>query len=170
MSTWLTSWQANKHDTELQLMLTNNLKKNRCGWETTRVCPTNMFPVFPPCVSVIEGVWKSIPVSYWCVYVTRPSIRMANGFSSPQCLMRPDNRERQRLWEKTIYTTVHSFWFNQMMYADQQTGENVKVTVCVTVCMWGGMCVCLCVCVCTGLCELSMHPLSIASNMYYAHL
>lgn len=63
---------------------------------------------FSPCVSVIEGFWKSI-CSVLVMFVTWLNTRMANGFSSPFRLMQPDNRERQRLWGNTIYATVHSF-------------------------------------------------------------
>lgn len=62
--------------------------------------------------------WGLLEVYLQCfsdVYVTWLNTRMANGFSSPFRLMQPDNRERQRLWGNTIYATVHSFWFNQMM-------------------------------------------------------
>lgn len=89
--------------------------------------------------------------------VTRPSPRRANGFSSAQCWMWPDSRTRQLRWENTIHTS--SFTSSRTDDADQQTGKNVNAA-CVRAYVR--------VCVCT--CEVSMHPLSIASIMYYAHI
>lgn len=66
--------------------------------------------------------------------------------SPPQCFMRLDNRERQRLWENTSWTTVSLDWTRWCN--DQQTGENVKVTLracvdCVWQYAWVGACVCV---------------------------
>lgn len=170
MSTWLTSWQANKHGTERQLMLTNNLKNIHCGWETTSVCvpQTCYFLFFSMCVcdwgppkvysSVLlmccmsQGralVWSmgSLPLSVWCGLITGRGRGCGKTPFMPQ--------------------SIH-FDLTRWCNADQQTGENVNVTVCVAVCLWRGTCARVCVHTC--LCGLSMHPLSIASNMYYAHL
>lgn len=72
--------------------------------------------------------------------------------------------------------SIH-FDFAQWCNADERTGENVTITACVCahysiVCVSEDACayVVLRVCVHTYLCGLSMHPLYIASNMYYAHL
>lgn len=166
MSTWITSWQANKHHTELQVMLTNNLKKSLWMGNYKCVSHKHVVSCFSPCVSVIEGLWKSIPVSYWCVLCHKAEHSHGQWIFVPcsvSCLITGRGRD----YGKTPFRpqSIH-FDLTRWCNADQQTGENVKATVCVAVCMWGGTCVCVHTC----LCGLSMHPLSIASNMYYAHL
>lgn len=89
------------------------------------------------CVCVrSRGLWKLIPVSYWCVfYVTRPSARMANGFSSPRCLIRPDNRERHRAMGKHhLCHSLFIFDLTRWCNADRQDRRECK-SHCVCVCV-----------------------------------
>lgn len=62
--------------------------------------------------------------------------------------------ERGSLDGKTPSTPVHARPFEQMMSCWSTDRKECKC--------------CVCACVCT--CGVSMHPLSIASNMYYAHI
>lgn len=65
MSPWLMSCRDNNY-AELQLLLTT-LKASLWMGNYERVSHKHTVSCFSPRAPVIEGLWKSIPVSYWCV-------------------------------------------------------------------------------------------------------
>lgn len=141
---------GNRHDTQLLFMLTNNLKKSLWMGNYKCVSHKHVVSCFSPCVSVIEGFWKSIcsvlvmfmshgwtlawpmdslPLFVWCSLITGRGKGYGETPFMPQ--------------------SIH-FDLTRWCNADQQTGENVKVTVRVrmhvrgTVHVWEWVCVCVC--------------------------
>lgn len=105
------------------------------GWGSTSRRPTNTpFPVF------LHGcVWwrrsedlSQCPVDV--LYVTRPSTRRANGFSSVVLNVAWQQKEAAWMGKPHLHRFIH---FDVNRWCHQQTGENVK-----------DACACACVCTC----------------------
>lgn len=98
-----------------------------CDWGPLKVYSSVLLMCFMSQGRALAWPMDSLPLSVWCGLITG----------------------RGRGYGKTpfIPQSIH-FDLTRWCNADQQTGENVKVTVCVAVCMWGGTYVCVRVYVC----------------------
>lgn len=99
-----------------------------CDWGPLKVYSSVLLMCFMSQGRALAWPMDSLPLGVWCGLITG----------------------RGRGYGKTpfIPQSIH-FDLTRWCNADQQTGENVKVTVCVAVCMWGER-VCVCIRACVG--------------------
>lgn len=91
---------------------------------------------FSPRVCVVEALWRSIPVSRWCVVCHKAEHSQGQWIllSSVECGL---TAERGCLDGKTPSTPVHTLWCEQMMSSTdrRECKRCVRVRVCLH--MWG---------------------------------
>lgn len=101
---------------------------------------------FSPRVCAMEALWRSIPVSRWCVLCHKAEHSQGQWILLSTVLnVAWQQKEAAWMGKHHLHRFIH-FDLNRWCHADQQTGENVK-----------DVCVCVCVCVCT--CRVSMRSI-----------